>query len=65
MLLASGVPLPLSVSAGIAHVSDPGGTTRDLYALADAALYRAKHGGRGQVAESVDSRCDDRRALSA
>jgi diguanylate cyclase (GGDEF)-like protein len=52
--LAGGAPLPISVSVGVAHVTDPACTTRDLYALADTALYRAKRGGRGRVAEPAD-----------
>jgi PleD family two-component response regulator len=46
---AAGVPLPLTISVGIAafHADSDSGET--LIARADAALYRAKEGGRNRV----------------
>jgi PleD family two-component response regulator len=41
--------LGVSVSIGAA-VLDPGMTARDLFDAADTNLYRAKRGGRDQVA---------------
>ncbi len=51
LVLGSGLSLQLSVSAGVAHASDGRGEVRELYAAADAALYVAKHAGRGRVGE--------------
>ena len=42
--------LRVSVSMGLAHAPSEASDVRSLYATADAALYRAKQGGRGQVA---------------
>jgi diguanylate cyclase (GGDEF)-like protein len=45
----SGEPLPhVTISIGIAQMQ-PGQTPEALYAVADAALYRAKDGGRNRV----------------
>ena len=41
---------PLTVSVGVAAFPEQGATTDDLLRAADAALYRAKHAGRDQVA---------------
>jgi diguanylate cyclase (GGDEF)-like protein len=51
LILSSGLSLQLSVSAGVAHATDAGGEVRELYAAADAALYVAKHAGRGRVGQ--------------
>jgi diguanylate cyclase (GGDEF)-like protein len=40
---------PLSVSIGVAVFPRHARTSQELLAAADAALYRAKHGGRNQV----------------
>ncbi|MGY1750573.1 GGDEF domain-containing protein [Modestobacter sp. SYSU DS0511] len=47
--LPDGSLLALSVSLGVAHV-DADGDASGLYAAADEALYRAKRGGRDQLA---------------
>ena len=44
-----GVPRRITVSVGVAALPMPDGTRSQLLAAADAALYRAKHGGRNQV----------------
>jgi diguanylate cyclase (GGDEF)-like protein len=49
LLLPDGTSVPLSISAGAAHVPQRGGHPRALYTSADAALYVAKRGGRGRV----------------
>ena len=49
LTLADGVRVALSVSAGVANVSRHEAHPRTLYADADAALYAAKHAGRGRV----------------
>jgi diguanylate cyclase (GGDEF)-like protein len=41
--------IQVSISAGLAHSPTHGSDPRTLYAAADAALYDAKRGGRGQV----------------
>ncbi|NTW38807.1 MAG: GGDEF domain-containing protein [Cellulomonadaceae bacterium] len=46
-------PVALSVSGGIAHAPGDGVALRELYAAADAALYRAKQGGRDQVVSAL------------
>ncbi len=47
---AGGVPLPVTVSIGVAELASAGGPTpRDLIVAADAALYRAKDAGRARV----------------
>lgn len=51
-LLTPEGPLRLSVSIGVACAHDDTVTLRALYSAADAALYRAKTGGRDQVAVS-------------
>jgi eukaryotic-like serine/threonine-protein kinase len=51
-------PVPVTISVGLAQLA-PGDADLDLDALlsrADAALYRAKHGGRNQV---VTAACQD------
>ena len=45
-------PLGVSVSIGVAHAPSHATDLRALYAAADAALYRAKQGGRSRVAVS-------------
>ncbi|HET9656995.1 MAG TPA: GGDEF domain-containing protein [Kineosporiaceae bacterium] len=48
---ADGLVLPVSLSVGVGHVpADTDAELRDLYALADRALYRAKELGRGRAA---------------
>ncbi|RBY87546.1 GGDEF domain-containing protein [Blastococcus sp. TF02A-26] len=49
MTLPDGALLALSVSVGVAHAPQHASGMRGLYAAADAALYRAKNGGRGRV----------------
>jgi diguanylate cyclase (GGDEF)-like protein len=49
LTLPDGSAVALSVSAGVANGPERGGRPRTLYASADAALYAAKHGGRGRV----------------
>jgi diguanylate cyclase (GGDEF)-like protein len=49
MTLPDGALLALSVSVGVAHAPQHASGTRALYAAADAALYRAKSGGRDRV----------------
>lgn len=39
----------LTASIGVAGYPDHGSAAADLYSAADAAMYRAKHGGRNQV----------------
>ena len=41
---------PVTISAGVAAYPEQGTVTDDLLRAADAALYRAKHAGRDQVA---------------
>ena len=47
-LSSAAISLPLTVSAGLA-AAGPGLGPRDLYRLADAALYRSKAAGRNRV----------------
>ncbi|MGY1688936.1 GGDEF domain-containing protein [Geodermatophilus sp. SYSU D01105] len=49
LTLPDGTLLALSVSVGVAHAPRDATRVRELYAAADAALYRAKRGGRGRV----------------
>ncbi|SDI82734.1 diguanylate cyclase (GGDEF) domain-containing protein [Frankineae bacterium MT45] len=48
-------PLPVTISLGLAQADDGAGLD-DLVARADAALYRAKEGGRNQVVVDVPAR---------
>jgi diguanylate cyclase (GGDEF)-like protein len=52
--LPGGGLLALSVSVGVAHAPRHATRMRDLYAAADAALYRAKRAGRGRVEVAVN-----------
>ena len=54
LTLPDGTKVALSVSAGVANVPQHGARPRTLYASADAALYAAKHGGRGRVGQAPD-----------
>ena len=45
--------LPLSISVGLAHAPLHADSVRELYAAADAALYRAKRAGRDRVEVAV------------
>ena len=45
-------PVEVTVSVGVAHAPSHATDLRALYAAADAALYRAKQGGRSRVAVS-------------
>ncbi len=47
--LADGTLLALSISVGVAHVSEPIDDLATVYSAADAALYDAKRAGRGRV----------------
>jgi diguanylate cyclase (GGDEF)-like protein len=49
--LPGGGSVALSISAGASHAPQHGARPRALYASADAALYVAKHGGRGRVGQ--------------
>ena len=49
LVLTDGTELELSVSIGVAHVVGDA-DARSLYSAADRALYRAKQGGRNQLA---------------
>jgi PleD family two-component response regulator len=46
---AGGDPFSVSFSAGLAEYPTHGGDLQTLYLAADAALYRAKDGGRARV----------------
>jgi diguanylate cyclase (GGDEF)-like protein len=50
LALADGTLLSLSISVGVAHLTQCTGDLRALYSAADTALYEAKRGGRGRVA---------------
>lgn len=45
----NGVPIPLTVSIGVAHYGDDGQTLDDLLAAADQRLYQCKQEGRNRV----------------
>jgi diguanylate cyclase (GGDEF)-like protein len=47
--LKDGTLVALSVSVGVSHVPQHASDVRELYAIADAALYSAKRGGRDRV----------------
>ncbi len=49
LTLPDGDLLALSVSVGVAHAPEHARGMRELYAAADAALYRAKRGGRDRI----------------
>jgi diguanylate cyclase (GGDEF)-like protein len=53
--LPDGGSVALSISAGTSHAPQHGAGARALYASADAALYLAKHGGRGRVGRVCDA----------
>jgi diguanylate cyclase (GGDEF)-like protein len=47
---ACGLPIPVTISAGVASLAQTGASVaRDLLAAADARLYAAKHAGRNRV----------------
>ena len=48
-LLGDGEEVHVTVSVGIAHAPTHADSLRHLYAVADDALYRAKHSGRNRV----------------
>jgi diguanylate cyclase (GGDEF)-like protein len=51
--VVEGTAIPVTISAGVAGYPDHGTTVRELVAAADAALYRAKAGGRNRIEEAV------------
>lgn len=59
---AEGRAMPSSVSIGVAVAPEHGATSSDLLRNANAALYRAKHGGRNRV-ELFDGDMRDELAL--
>jgi len=52
----SGSPVPVTISAGVASFPQHAVTGAQLVALADKALYEAKHGGRNQVVSTRSDR---------
>ncbi len=50
---AAGVALPLAISVGVAACRAESDTAESLIARADAALYRAKEGGRNRVEVAI------------
>ncbi|MBF5081971.1 GGDEF domain-containing protein [Quadrisphaera sp. INWT6] len=53
LVLPDGTSLVITVSVGVAQVPRHAMGLRELYAAADAALYRAKRGGRDQHASAM------------
>jgi diguanylate cyclase (GGDEF)-like protein len=51
---ATGDPLSVSVSLGLAHAPTDAYDLRTLYSAADAALYEAKRSGRGRLVVAAD-----------
>jgi diguanylate cyclase (GGDEF)-like protein len=49
-ILVGGVPIEVTISVGVAEWKPQMRQPEDLIAMADAALYRAKHAGRNRVA---------------
>ncbi|HEX2119430.1 MAG TPA: diguanylate cyclase, partial [Acidimicrobiales bacterium] len=45
--------LDITISVGVAAYPEPGSSGKDLVAAADAAMYRAKAGGRNRVEHAV------------
>jgi diguanylate cyclase (GGDEF)-like protein len=49
-IVKDGIPLPLTLSIGLATYPDDAERPEELFTVADRALYRAKRGGRNRVA---------------
>ena len=56
---------PPGLSIGVAALPDHAATAEELSAASDAALYRAKEGGRGRTAEAMRHHADHRPASGA
>ncbi|RKS77530.1 diguanylate cyclase (GGDEF)-like protein [Motilibacter peucedani] len=68
LTLAAGARVRPSASIGIAVATGPDVTAEVLLSQADAAMYRAKHGGKGRVEvydDSAHAAADARRTLEA